>query len=273
MAQVWIAAALAAALPGTYSAPAPSIATVPAARQVPDARPAIWVVNDHDTVIYLFGTFHALDGKAAWFNDEVQTAFAASDELVLETLVPDNPIAPSRQDGVAGPATVPNASFLATTRLAITAGRARGMKVHQGADLILRRAAEASGKPIEGLETVAEQIGMFRRMPEQAAAPGTAAQDRQVVDNLSVVMAQMQAAWNRGDPRIFAALLTQMRMSTPQNYQVMFNQRNSAWANWIAERLEKPGTVFVAVGTGHLTGPDSVQVKLAQRGVNSERIN
>ena len=240
---------------------------------MPDARPAIWVVNDSDTVIYLFGTFHALDGKAAWFNDEVQTAFAASDELVLETIVPTGPLAPASPGSAKDPATAPPASFLATTRLAITAGRARGMKVNQGADLILLRAAEASGKPIEGLETVAEQIGMFGRMPEQAAQSGTVAQDRHVLDNLSIVMGQMQAAWNRGDPRIFAAMLTQMRSSTPQNYQVMFNQRNSNWANWIAERLQKPGTVFVAVGTGHLTGPDSVQVKLAQRGVNSERIN
>ena len=240
---------------------------------MPDARPAIWVVNDHDTVIYLFGTFHALDGKAAWFNDEVQTAFAASDQLVLETIVPDDPLWPTLPDGPQGPASEPSASFLSTTKLAITAGRARGMKVDHGADLILRRAAEASGKPVEGLETVAEQIGMFQRMPEQAAVSGTAAQDRHMLENLSVVMAQMQAAWNRGDPGIFAAMLTQMRVSTPQNYHVMFNQRNSAWANWIADRLQKPGTVFVAVGTGHLTGPDSVQVKLAQRGVNSERIN
>ena len=56
---------------------------------LPDARPALWVVNDHDTVIYLFGTFHALDGKSDWFNDEVRTAFSASDELILETLAPE----------------------------------------------------------------------------------------------------------------------------------------------------------------------------------------
>ena len=57
------------------------------------------------------------------------------------------------------------------------------------------------------------------------------------------------------------------------NYDVMFAQRNSNWANWIAGRMQKPGTVFIAVGTGHLTGPDSVQAKLAQIGVKSERIN
>ena len=74
-----IAAALAAA----------SVPATPPARLVPDADPAIWVVNDHDTVIFLFGTFHALDGKSDWFNDEVRTAFTSSDELMLETIVPE----------------------------------------------------------------------------------------------------------------------------------------------------------------------------------------
>ena len=42
---------------------------------LPDAEPAMWVVKDKDTTIYLFGTFHALDGKRDWFNDEVKQAF------------------------------------------------------------------------------------------------------------------------------------------------------------------------------------------------------
>ena len=122
---------------------------------MPDAHPAIWVVNDADTVIYLFGTFHALDGKSDWFNDEVKTAFAASDELVLETIVPESHApragaADRRRAASTTSAVTPNASFLASTRLAISAGRARGMKVDNGADMVLRRAAEASGKPVEG---------------------------------------------------------------------------------------------------------------------------
>ena len=66
-------------------APAPAPATAPAAvTALPDADPAIWVVKDPDTTIYLFGTFHALDGKSDWFNDEVKMAFDQSKEVVLE---------------------------------------------------------------------------------------------------------------------------------------------------------------------------------------------
>ena len=44
-------------------------------------------------------------------------------------------------------------------------------------------------------------------------------------------------------------------------------------AGWIANRMAQPGTVFVAVGTGHLVGPDSVQHQLAARGISSARIS
>jgi uncharacterized protein YbaP (TraB family) len=269
MAHFLIAAAIAAATVAPAS---------PTAPQRPDAHPAIWVVNDADTVIYLFGTFHALDGKSDWFNDEVKTAFAASDELVLETIVPQATYrAPDRSlplpNRVDNLTVTPNASFLASTRLAISAGRARGMKADNGADMVLRRAAEASGKPVDGLESFEFQLNMFSRIPQQPTPSVRAAQDVSPVGNLAIVMGQMQAAWNRGDSGIFATMLDQMRTNSPESYNVMFTQRNTNWAGWIARRLQKPGTVFVAVGTGHLAGPDSIQAKLAQLGVHSSRIN
>ncbi|HEU4705115.1 MAG TPA: TraB/GumN family protein [Sphingomicrobium sp.] len=270
-----IAAAIAAA-----SVP-PALAPAGPQAAIPDADPAIWVVNDHDTVIYLFGTFHALDGKSAWFNDEVETAFAASDELVLETIVPERkrsamPSAAARR--IPGIPVTPSASFLASTRMAISAGQARGMKADFGADTVLRRAAEASGKPVRGLESFITQLNMFGRIPAppaQGAAPkpGTPVHDPIAMENLAIVMGQMQSAWNRGDNDIFTIMLDQMRTSTPESYDVMFTQRNSNWAGWIAERLEQPGTVFVAVGAGHLAGSDSVQAKLAELGIRSARIN
>ena len=269
MAHVLIAAAIAAA----------SLAPAPHHPQIPDAHPAIWVVNDADTVIFLFGTFHALDGKAAWFNDEVKTAFTASDELVLETIVPEGPqLTPASppalgRQRISNFAVTPNASFLASTRMAISAGRARGMKADNGADMVLRRAAEAAGKPVEGLESFEFQLNMFSRIPQQPPQSVGATQDVSSVGNLAIVMGQLQAAWNRGDSAIFATMLDQMRTNSPQSYDVMFVQRNTHWANWIAKRLDSPGTAFVAVGTGHLAGPDSIQAKLAQLGVRSSRIN
>ena len=201
-------------------------AAYPPATPIADADPAIWVVNDADTVIYLFGTFHALDGKSVWFNDEVETAFERSDELVLETIVPDGPRSASAPP-VENLGVAPSASFLASTRMAIKAGRARGMKTANGADMILRRAAEASGKPVEGLESFDYQLGMFGRMSQQPAQTVAPAQDLSSAGNLAIVMGQMQAAWNRGDSAIFATMLDQMRANSPASYDVMFTQRTA----------------------------------------------
>ena len=53
---------------------------------------------------------------------------------------------------------------------------------------------------------------------------------------------------------------------------MMFTERNARWADWIAARLQTPGTVFVAVGAGHLAGKDSVLVRLAEKGITSQRV-
>ena len=262
-----VGALIAAALAAAY------VPATPPARLAPDADPAIWVVNDRDTVIFLFGTFHALDGKSDWFNDEVRTAFASSDELVLETIIPEAPVvAPSPPQPLHGMPIAPSASLLESTRVAISAGRSQGMSVDNGADMVLRRAAHSSGKGVGGLESFEFQLNMFARMPGSGSAR-SGVEDPATKQAMGLLMGEMQTAWNRGDQRIFAAMLDRMRTSSPEMYKAMFTERNSNWAGWIANRLQTPGTVFVAVGTGHLVGHDSVQAKLAQIGVQSSRIN
>jgi len=274
MVNLLLAAALAAANPAAPS-PAP----------VDDANPAIFVVRDADTTVYIFGTFHALDGKGDWFNDQVRTAFESSDELVLETLVPEGPARPMAPrpafSGVAAPqlnAVAPSASFLATTRMAINAGRAQGMKVGNGADMILRHAAEAEGKPVEGLETLEYQINMFARLPSTQPGPAPKAgtpvdSGNEAMHGLSRALADMQAAWKAGDQGVFVKMLGQLEQGSPDTYRMMFIERNAHWADWIAGRMQYPGTVFVAVGAGHLAGKDSLLVRLAEHGITSARLN
>ena len=55
--------------------------------------------------------------------------------------------------------------------------------------------------------------------------------------------------------------------------KVLLEDRNRAWAEWLDERLDRPGTVLVAVGAGHFFGPKSVQVMLAERGLAAERLD
>jgi uncharacterized protein YbaP (TraB family) len=269
MAGLLVAAAIAAATP----------AAAPATALPARADPAMFMVRDADTTIYIFGTFHALDARTQWFKDDVRSAFERSDELVLETLVPEGPpsntaAGPQAQRLPALPVT-PSASFLATTRLAISAGRSQGMQVDNGADMVLRRTAEAEGKPVEGLETLESQLSMFNRMPAPPAPAPAATQDANpapAMNSLSQSMAEMQSAWKRGDQSVFVRILSQLERGSPETYRMMFTERNARWADWIRARMQTPGTVFVAVGAGHLAGKDSVLVRLAQLGIPSQRV-
>lgn len=251
--------------------------TMPAAapQAVPTARPALWVVKDDDTTIYLFGTFHALDGKTNWLSDEVRSAFDRSDELVLETIVPDASVDFARQrvSTLAAEPIRPGASFLASTRVALSAGKAKGLSYDQGADAVLRTAARYAGKPVSGLETFEFQLDMFAKLRAEGGQPAAAGQGVDPIDNIATVMATMQASWKRGEGEIFAGMLEDMKRRSPNTYRLLFLERNSHWADWISHRLDAPGTVFVAVGAGHLAGSDSLQNKLAILGVRSTRLN
>ncbi|HEX3677877.1 MAG TPA: TraB/GumN family protein [Sphingomicrobium sp.] len=250
--------------------PAPALPSPP--------EPAMFEVHDADTTIYLFGTFHALDADEHWLDHNVRSAFEQSNELVLETLLPEGPDA-ARQisQTIRAPSVTPSASFLATTKMAISASQSQGMEVDNGADMVLRHIAEGEGKTVEGLETLQLQLNMFNHLRATPPAPPRMAKAGQLIDgqqmeSLSQAMAEMQSAWKRGDQSVFVHMLDQLDAASPDTYRMMFTERNARWADWIAARLQTPGTVFVAVGVGHLAGRDSVLVRLAEKGIESHRI-
>jgi uncharacterized protein YbaP (TraB family) len=60
--------------------------------------------------------------------------------------------------------------------------------------------------------------------------------------------------------------------ATPELAKTLLFDRNARWADQIKTRMDKPGTVFVSVGAGHLAGEKSVQDYLAERGLKAQRI-
>jgi uncharacterized protein YbaP (TraB family) len=295
------AAALAATSPvaAAARAPASAPASAPAAR--PDADPALWVVKDDDTTIYLFGTFHLLDGKRDWFNDEVKTAFDASQELVLEAKLPENmaDLQPMVLKYALNPAgelskklSPETAAKLATALSAVGAPatafdkfdpwfaamtvtalkfQAMGLKAEHGPETILSAAAKAGNKPVSELEGFEYQFKLFDNMPEEQQL----AQLSQTLDMLpksEALLTDMLTAWSTGDADRLATIINEGLASDPKLYNALMTSRNANWAEWVDARLDKPGTVFVAVGTGHLAGKDSVQDLLAKRGIKSARV-
>ncbi|HET9399285.1 MAG TPA: TraB/GumN family protein [Sphingomicrobium sp.] len=234
------------------------------------ATPALWEIRDADTTIYLFGTFHTLDGRTVWFGDKVRDAFDRSGELVLETIVPDPAAiqaARGRVTEIAPDGTAQLKPFVAQTQAVVNEGRTAGLSVENGADSVLRRVAENVGKPVGGLERFEDQLGTLASIPTPPAAV-----TRPSASAVSITVSDLLSAWTTGNTGAFSNMLAGFEAKSPVAYRMLIADRNARWGQWIANRLEKPGTVFVAVGTGHLAGKDSVQQWLAARGIASTRV-
>ena len=62
-----------------------------------------------------------------------------------------------------------------------------------------------------------------------------------------------------------------MRADSPSLYKALFLNRNIAWTKQIEHLLAGKGTAFIAVGTGHLVGSDSVIAMLERDGYKVTR--
>jgi uncharacterized protein YbaP (TraB family) len=58
----------------------------------------------------------------------------------------------------------------------------------------------------------------------------------------------------------------------PEVANALLYQRNRNWAEWVSHRMEQPGTVFLAVGAGHLAGKDSLLEDLEAKGYKVTRV-
>lgn len=293
--------ALALSLPACAKQPAPTPAPTAPAAGIADADPALWVVRDADTTIYLFGTIHVLRPGLTWFDEAVRAAFDRSAELKLEIVEPDaqtmGALIASRGMTRGGPTLTERLSaedrpvlarwmgqvglqraaydrmqpWLAATMLQVQSLVRVGYDPASGPEQVLSAAARAAGKPVSGLETVEEQIGFFAGLSDTAQV---AMLDETLgeLPNLQRQMGRMVDEWGRGKTDLIARELNDGITRSPEAMRVLLVDRNRRWADWIKARLDRPGTIFIAVGAGHLAGPASVQAELARRGVRTERI-
>ena len=259
-------AVLAAAVAPAQQQPMPRIP----APEIVHASPALWAIHDADTTIYLFGTFHTLDGRTAWFDSRVRKAFDASGELVLETVIPADISSAQRHVTETSPDGKRRLKpFIAQTRQAMSQGNSMGMSVENGADAVLRRVAEDAGKQVSGLERFEDQLKALSNIP--APPPGAAAA-APPVEPPTITMNDLLGAWTKGDTAAFSNMLAGFEAKSPVAYRMLIADRNERWGDWIVNRLDQPGTVFVAVGTGHLAGRHSLQSWLADRGIATNRV-
>jgi uncharacterized protein YbaP (TraB family) len=146
-----------------------------------------------------------------------------------------------------------------------------GYDAANGVEAQLRSRAESAGKPVLGLETTEEQLGFFEGLSE-AMQISLLVETINEQSDVEKTLAEMIDAWSAGDPVRLAKTLNKSMEDDAELEQRLLFDRNQRWADWIKTRLDKPGTVFLAVGAGHLAGKGSVQDALKARHIKAKLV-
>lgn len=259
----------------------------------------MWLVEDSDTHIYILGTMHALPAGTDWDHGKVARAIDAADELVLE-LSPRELAAAGGVFQALAPRTEPMAMEKRLKPEALAQYRAleatggdfggdalddwavmvlMGQRVTRNAELDPSEGVEsgltakfaAKGKPIGGLETAKMQLTLFETLDPQTqrALLTRAVKDtgRSVQDVKALV-----ASWARGDVAALEKVINEDVDAVPAARQAILTDRNRRWSAWLKQRMDRPGTVLMAVGAGHLVGTDGVPAMLEAEGVKVTRV-
>lgn len=280
---------------GEAAPPETEVATIP-----DDPDPALWLLQDDDTNIYLFGTVHILKPGLSWFDEAVKDAFDDSEELVIEMIEPDaaammkivsdlaiDKTGVSLRDKLSADDRIkyeaamtslelplnafdPLEPWFASVSMSLVPLMQGGYDTNSGAEKSLISQANARNMKIVGLETAEQQLGFFDNLPE----------DVQIrflnfnvdsIDDMADGMETMVAHWANANIDALAELMN-AGLEEKILYDTLLSNRNANWAEWVDKRMEQPGTVFMAVGAGHLAGNASLQEQLKKRGFKIKRV-
>lgn len=270
-------------------------------------RPALWLLADEDTRIYLFGTIHMLPPGFRWRSAALDRTIEEADELVVETYddgddflgamaallrkepkpllerVPEKRRGELQEAVDASGLPLSTFDYMQTWAAAMFLGISAILESYgtddpddaPGVEDVLEALFKESGRPIGSIEDPMSVVGALNALSE--------------ADQLSLLLGEEKAGEDVGAEEELAAhdedihLWAQGRPETladelgeempPALYEALVTRRNAAWTRWLEERLKTPGTLLLAVGAGHLAGPDSVQAMLKARGLEAKRID
>lgn len=259
------------------------------------ADPLLWRIDGEGKPTYLFGTIHLTErGELEDLAPQVQEAFRSSEMFVMETDLEkfrrsfDNPSMVVYPPGQTLKAKLTSGQWerlvervgedvpprvlrrfrpwVATMRLS----KLNSRRSKEVMDVQLRDWAKTLDKKIDFLETPSRQIDALRRGfdLEVLRAILQAPQDEMIGYE------RMLEAYESGDlERIEKVMLHKSGTFDPKEggYREVLVERNRDWVPKIEGFVERGG-VFVAGGSGHFVGPDSVITMLRDKGYEVKRV-
>ena len=282
------------------AAPAPAAAA--AAAPIQGEGPALWVIKDADSTLYLFGSVHVLRPTTGWASPRVNAAFDSASDVWFEItnpedqaammpliqqygLSPQTPLssrltpeelaqldAAAKAIGASAAQMDPLKPWLAALSLSVAPLIKAGYDPQSGVELALKARAQAAGKSLHGFETLEKQIGLLATLPDDVQLEFLR-ETLKDYDQAVVILDSMVEAWAKGDVEALDRIVVEdLKTDAPELYKVLLVDRNTDWANQIQTLLQGSGTAFIAVGAAHLTGDDRVQSILQSRGVAVESV-
>ena len=146
-----------------------------------------------------------------------------------------------------------------------------GFNPEEGVEQQLQHRAHDDGKPITGLETMDDQLGLLAGMPY----PDQARFLDMIVTEMHDVEHETQSvvlAWRNGDAEKLAALLGDEYKSFPALYRLLVSDRNKRWIPQIEKLLHGSQDCFVVVGALHLVGEGGLLQLLRHDGFKPEEL-
>ena len=276
------------------SNPAPAAAPRPV-----QARPFLWSVQAGERPSFLFGTIHVGVALEEALGPQRLREIEQSRAVIVEI----DPAAVNRHE-LAEAARLPSGTLNEKFRASIwhdlvnelhtthsaTALRSvrpwypmvvlthqRVAQLHGGRlppamDLSIVQLARRTGRAVLPLETPAQQFEMLNALPEADVVSVVA----EMVTNAETQNRELQRmldAYRGGDDAALVELIFEPNdvVQMPEFFNLLFYRRNDAWMQAIKAEIDQGG-VFVAVGLGHLLGPEGLVAQLRSTGYQVTRI-
>lgn len=267
--------------------------------RAPEGRPALWEIAGANGAVegWMLGTIHALPDDLEWRGNLLEGKLDEADMLVVEVaglddgtnlsqlfedMAFDRPAPPiyaridpnlrGEFDKLLVKANVRRdyfdtmESWAAALALAQVAQDAES---ENGVDRALLE--EFEGREIVELEGAKAQLAIFDGLPEReqrdllnAVLEETAAYEQEI--------GKLAKSWQSGDLEELGKITGRGMLADPELKQTLLLDRNRAWAAQIENLLSTPARPFVAVGAGHLLGPEGLPAMLEARGYAVRRI-